>query len=279
MAQLPSDSLLEFAKTQDLIKEWLKSKGKAIWLGKCLKARFGGGGGNPAKRALNDGRIDNFDYIAMLAVVELYATFFTLIQIAWEEIQESISCIENFPKTETALFFEVLRQFYDSRFMRLANGCKRSARNIESLARVGRDAVWQHHIELKDPSWNGTLNPEESASATSLISKNLKERDFCWYSLVTDICKEAAKEDCEIKRQLRRHFDAIGRVCDVILRGHRRERGPKPRGRFRSEKWENGRCRLGKKGGFELPSADSPIPSVTELNETISHIIRRSSQY
>lgn len=273
MAQLPSDSLLKYAETQDLIKEWLKAKSNAIWLGKCLKARFGGGGGNPAKRALNAGRIDNDDYTRILAVVELYAIFFALIQTAWEEIQESISCIENYPKSETELFFEIMREKYDKPFMRAVKGCKRSAPNNELLAKIGKDTIRRARGH-KD--WVGDLTPEESAIVAPLISKEI---DFSWHSLVDAICKEAAKEDIEIKRQLQRYIDAIGRVFDLIVQAYRRERSPNPPGRFKSEKWENGRYRAGKTGGFELPLADSPILSVTELNETISHIVRRSSQF
>lgn len=275
MAQLPSDSLLKYATTQDLIKRWLKAKSHALWLGKCLKARFGGGGGNPAKKALKAGHIDQFDYTAILAVVELHATTFALIQTAWEEIQESISCIKNSPNSETELFFEILREGYDIPFMRIVKGCKRIAKKGELLAKLGRNAVWQHS-EAIDPDWDGMLTPEESAIVNPLL---LNRSDFSWYTFVTHICKEAAKKDIEIKRQLRRHFDAIGYVCDLLVQAHRRERSLNPPRRFRSERWENGRCRIGKKGGFESAIESEAVPSVTELNETISNIICRSYQY
>ncbi len=275
MAQLPSDSLLNYAKTQDLIQEWLKAKSHAIWLGKCLKARFGGGGGNPAKKALNAKHIDEFDYNAILAVVELYVSIFVLIQTAWEEIQEVISCIEDAPQSEVELFFEILRQKYDQSFLQMVKGCKRTIKSADSLAKVGRDAVWNHSQTL-DPDWDGTFTPQESAIASSLVSK---KTDFSWYTLVSHICKEAAKKDNEIKRQLRNHFDAIGNVCDLIVQACQRERSSNPPGKYKSEKWENGRCRSGKKGGFAPLSAAEPIPTVTELNETISNIIQRSYQY
>lgn len=273
VTQLPSNSLLEYAKTQDLIEEWLETKDYAIWLGKCLKARFGGGGGNPAKKALNAGQIDQFDYTEMLAIVEVYTIRFALVQTAWEEIQESISCIENSPKSETDLFLEILREAFDRLFMEVVQGCKRSASNSELLAKIARNAIWRHS---GDKDWAGGLTPEEFTIVASLISK---KNDFSWGSLVDAICKEAAKEDIEIKRQLQRYNAAVGRVCDLLLQAHRRERSPNPPGKIKSKKWENGRCRLGKKGGFEPLSADSPIVSVTELNETISHIVRRSSQF
>lgn len=272
MTQLPSKSLLKYAKTQDLIKKWLEAKSHAMWLGKCLKARFGGGGGNPAKKALKLGQIDEIDYANILAVVETLATTFSLIQTAWEEIEESISYLDNSPKSETELFLEILRERYDLPFLRIAKGCKRSLPRGEALAKIGRDAIWQN---CNNPNWDGTFSSEQSAILTPLISR---KSNFSWGVFVMDICRQEAKNDTEINRQLQKHFHAIGHVCDLLLQAYRRERNPNPPRRFKSEKWEDGRCHPGKKGGFGLPLPDSPIPSVTELNESISNIVLRSSQ-
>lgn len=248
MSQLPSQELLlRYFTAHYLVAEYLRLKDQSILLGKCLKARFGGGGGNPARKSLDAGTIDRYEYDLIWTLVDVYEALFNLIQTGWEDIQAALSSLsDECLSSETDLFLEILREHYDTRFRNCAEGHKLSVSNVEVAAKLTREAVWKKQF---DTNWLGEVEFSDQERLEAGFSKH--SNNFLWIPLVLGICRESAKKDSSVKNQLRKVYNELANFADkqaTAIYKSRHESDPTQR--VYSIKWENQIPYIGSKGGY-----------------------------
>lgn len=272
MSQLPHDEFLKqclyvYTKTHDIVAEHRRLRNQSVLLGKCLKARFGGGGGNPARQLLDAGMIDRWESEYIWALVDVYQALFNLIQIAWEDIKAELSFLsDDCPNSETDLLFKILGEHYDVKFKKCINGYTLTVTNVETAAKLTRSAVWKKQF---DPNWLG----EVEFSDKERLDAGLKERSkqFVWFPLILPICRESAKRDSSVKEQLRKLYQELSYFADKWAKAiHKSRHEQDPLQRFHSVRWENQILHIGCRGGgyrsftelyTHLPELSSSIPN------------------
>lgn len=253
MASLPSDYLWQYASTQDLMTEWLHLRNNAIFFGKCLKARFGGGGGNPALQEKIDGRIDETEYALVMAAVAWYESIFNLVQSGWEYIEQELSgALDDYPATETEMYLEILTEIYNAKFQQRVNGFIAPANQGEQNMRLIRDLIRRGTPLLSNPS--DVIVDADSQNLSALAQMSDKQPDQTntfWFSLVTGICFEKSKSDDSLKRLSRDFFKKMEVLLDLLAISLRQERSKKTPNRFPSIRWKDGDKYEGVKGGWK----------------------------
>lgn len=248
MSQLPSQELLvRYFTAHYLVAEYLRLKDQSILLGKCLKARFGGGGGNPARKPLDAGTIDQYEYDLIWALVDVYEALFNLVQTGWEDIQAALGSLsDECLSSETDLFLEILREHYDTKFRVCAEGHKLSVSNVEVAAKLTRKAIGGNPIK---PNWFGEIEFSDQERFDAGFSQH--SNNFSWLPLVLGICRESAKKDSSVKNQLRKVYNELAHFADkqaTAIYKSRHESDPTQR--VYSIKWENQIPYIGSKGGY-----------------------------
>ncbi len=242
MSQLPSEFLLTdvlrvYGRVTPLVHKWLEMRGAAQDLGKNLKARFGGGGGNPAYQAWKAGKIDELDYKFLTSIVDYHEALFAVIQLGWGYIEEDLCCLDTYPKTETAFYFEILREQYDGTFQRYLKGCKLTVKMYEDEAKLFCTGV-ASLATVPDPRWILKLTPEQRQKLK--VQKTGDPKTF-WLPLALRICYQNAPTDDPLKRKLRELSQKLAYMAQLMAVAAQQERSPNPPRRLRSEKWKNGR--------------------------------------
>ncbi|MDY6898409.1 MAG: hypothetical protein SWZ49_10070 [Cyanobacteriota bacterium] len=266
-SDLPSQTLGHYIQTNDLLQEWLKVKYAALLFGESLKARFMRGGGNPAKRALNDGYLDNIGYEVHMAWVSFCASEFTLYQTAWEEIFDSFKHLEDSPKDEVSLFFDGIKQHYDNKFLCKANGGKSSIKNFESYMKLLRDILKRHQ---NNRNWTGELSSQDTRTINKVLFNdrddisNIQSQPS-WGYLAFRICEETAKQDGAVLRALRQYYNDLLWLTSLNVDSCQSQRKNISRSRW-SESWKDGQQLLRTSSGYKPTSAVGtkvlPIPEL-----------------
>jgi hypothetical protein len=247
MANLPSDYLWQYATTQDLINEWLALRHYSTNLGECLKARFAGGGGNPALRALQAGEIEQFDYDLVMAIVNWYESIFNLVQSGWEYIDQELSAVlEDYPSTELKMYLEILKDFADTKFQMAIKGYKISIQEEEKRVKLFCDA-FNRGVSIRHE--NLTVL-SASHREKLLLQKSPPEAKNFWLSMVMAILFSKQKQDNSIKNLCNDYLYKMKILNELYLAGYRAERGKNKPGRFQSRQFKNGELYLGVKGGY-----------------------------
>jgi hypothetical protein len=263
MSNLPSDYLKDYAKKRikkhtpkkhqelairHLLKLWQEERDHNNFLGKCLKAAFGGGGGNPALEAMNRGEISKEDYKVIYAVVAREAAMFRWMQIGWLYIERELKKIfvDEYPKSETEFFFEVLKEAMDGHFRSFIHGKKVTVSDWE-----------KHYRELKNLRWS-TPSPnswvdEAKLKETHPSFKKVFDADgvgeLPLFNLAIDICHFGAKIDEPLQRALRDWSLKSSEVYALLENYARNAREKKT---IKSQKWVNGVRYEGVKGGYRI---------------------------
>lgn len=239
MAQIPSRELKRYATTQALLAEWLKLDGHTTLIGQCLKARFGGGDGNPALRAFQAGELSEFGYEFTMSLVDWWESLFNLVQSGWEYLEQELSqVLEDFPKTELELYQRILQEQYDNQFKDCLKQQKTTVSNLEESTKLAKKAIGDSKI-----SPTVTVDPRLQA----LLKQY--EGNF-WYSLSVGICTEKAKFDRPLNRLLTEHRDKSGVVYILLEQAARHARKSSDYSQIRSVRWEDGELYEGTKGGW-----------------------------
>ncbi len=233
MSRLPSDRLKQYATTEPLIRKFLEEREKAQLLGKCLKASFGGGGGNPAYRAKKEGSISERDYQFLLKLVDEYVAEFFLIQIGWEFIEEFMEekLKSNYPKSETEFFFEVLKTDCDKGFLAYVNGFKLSIRDAENESKKTRNILWKC-----------------SDNQTALLKVLESFRSNFWICLAISALSDHL-DDQGVRDKMTDYFRKIAELADFMASALQRDRGSTT-SEWKSQKWRDGFPYEGVSGGW-----------------------------
>lgn len=247
-SQLPREDLLErYKKTHDLVAEHLYLRGQAILLGMCLKARFGGSGGNPAKKALQHEFIDWYEYSLIWSLVDVYQSIFNLIQIAWEEIQGDCAVVcDPCLSSETELFLEILGEHYDSKFKQAAKGYKLTPKNVLNTAKAARETV-SHRVVKADL-------PITELSEQERLECGLPQRttEFLWLPLVLQICEKNSRKDLVIAEQYKKAWKELSRFADTQEKAVLKSKiETDPSQRVYGRKFQDGTHYRGAKGGYK----------------------------
>lgn len=243
MASNPSTLLLKYAKTDDLIAEWLSLNNRAKYMGLCLKARFGGGGGNPSLMDWQQGRIDKSDYLIIMSLVEIYDSMFSLFQSGWAYIYEEIKNFDQYPNNEVCFFLNVVKQEFDYEFIRAVKGYKQNFREVEEKSKTLRDIIYKGNWWTEEPSSERYIDYET------------------WVSIAMNACAKHAKKDEAIKNLLDNFLHQCAKAHDLIAREAARERRSNPPRRIQSVKWENGRRYVGARGTWKLAVTEVHKPN------------------
>jgi hypothetical protein len=229
---------------RDLVIEFLTLRQQSVILGKCFKARFGGGGGNPAEDALTEGYIDEYERDVIWALVDAFQAIFTLIQMNWNAIKAETSFIsESFLSSETTLFFEILREHYDDKFMQCVDGYTFTPAQAKERAKELREQT----DLLNLPSL-----PQTDMSTVDVRKKcglNYRNKYFYWLNLVLDIGQKQAKKNKSYKKYLDDFHVAVSRVADIYEYWGSQHRTPEDRAK--AVKWKDKKKSVGCKGGYQ----------------------------
>ena len=264
MAFLPSDYLLQYATTKDLMAEWLALRDNAAFFGRCLKARFAGGGGNPALKEKLAGRMSETEYELVMATVNWYESIFVLVQSGWEYIeQEIIGVIDDYPSSEIEMYLAIMEEIYNAKFQERINGytasSRRSERDISFISEVIRRGTPLPY----DPR---DANVDVTSENISTIQKMPEAKDAFWFHLATGICFEKSKSDQSLKRLSRDYFKKMGVLLDLLAKALRQERSKNPPHLFPSTKWSNGERYEGTKGSWKKSVTELHRPKPTILD-------------
>lgn len=241
---LPTDELLKkYFQVQDLAIQFLVLRKRSTILGECFKARFGGGGGNPADDALARGDVDEYERDVIWALVDVFQSIFTLIQMNWNSIKaENSSISEPFLSSETNLFLQILREHYDGEFMQCVDGYSFTPTQVKERAKNLRQQT-------------DVVNLPKSVQAGMDMSQRekcgLSDRNkyFYWLNRVLDISQERAKKDKTYKKYLLDFHVNVSRVADIHeYWGSQHRLQPD---RARAVKWKNKKKSVGCKGGYQ----------------------------
>lgn len=254
MSDLPSSFLHKYAETKPLIAELRRLQNKAHLYGRCLKARFGGGGGNPLLREWKSKKICDFEYRWIDGDISFLQTVFAIIQNGWDYIEPELKqSIIDYPNSETALFFEVLKEEFDGEFLQKINGLKLTAKQIEADAKLVRDICNGCRAELTEQEFKQRKEQNKKKGDTLLPGS--------WISTIHNICVKYANHDPALKRKLEDLDRIYADLADMVAKTCREERSDNPPKLIKSVKWKDGLLYEGVKGGFR---------PVTNLYQSIS---------
>lgn len=244
LSKSPQKYILKYGNAHPLIIEWVHLRKISCLVGKTLKARFGGGGGNPALRAKESGRIDEISYSCLIYSVNYYDDLFAVIQTGWEYIKFFLKevGIQDYPKDECEYFLKVLCEDFDNRLLRFAEGDKAVMQHKERQMRKIRNLLWATPLD----KWINDSSFPEPPQWCSF-------KRYFWLGtafMVLDIC---SKEDDVLLSMLNRLRHTTANFADELARILERER-KNPTGRIKSLNWENTLLYHGAKGGWNLAS-------------------------
>ncbi len=255
-ARLPNKQiLLKYQKVHaDLVDEFFRLRYQAILLGKCLKARFGGGGGNPCDEPLQRGLIDEYQYEVVWGLADTYQSIFTLIQMNWSAIEPIMAILEDTCKSESELFFTILTEHYDNRMINCKDGYNftpAQAKNTASSLRVKTSKL------IIDALQDEALIDRKKCGLTS-TGKHF------WLPLVLSIAEENLKKNSSLIPYYRACWAKLSQFADI----HERWASQHKRDRAYAIRWRDGEKAIGRKGGYR---------NVTECKKSFSDLFRSSS--
>lgn len=241
--KLPTYQLWEqYRKTHDLSLEYWRLKGEAGLLGRNLKARFLGGGGNPARQAEQKGLINNFERRLIEAQVDVFDVIFSLLQTAWEDIKTATSNISD-PclQTERAFFCAILREHFDTRYTKAARGYKFTTRQALARAEI---LGWR-------PPPLCEIQPLTSQQRKQLGLEQVGN-DFFYLPFLLTITEDLSKNDDAIAKHYLRVWEELKHFTNVqknfVIESRKTS---DPSKRTLSVKWSNGNFYVGSKGGYK----------------------------
>lgn len=249
MANLPNQKIL--ARYQNahanLIDEFFRLRYQSSLLGKCLKARFGGGGGNPCDEPLQKGFIDKYQYELIWGLTGAYQSIFTLIQMNWSAIEAAMLLFEDGYNSESELFFAVLAEHYDNRLIACKDGYTFTPTHAKNTAKLLRKKTSQLTIDAV------TKELPIDRKKCGLTSN---QKHF-WLPFVLSIATENLKNNPSLQSDYKDCFKKLSHFADIQERWASQHRSD----RASAVRWRNGQLAIGVSGGYK---------SVTELYETFS---------
>jgi hypothetical protein len=247
---LPTEDILsQYQKIhEDLLTHFFVLRHQSILLGECLKARFGGGGGNPAERALKRGEIHEYEYQVIWALVDCYQTIFTLIQMNWESISQLL-CFES----EVSLFLEILREHYDGQFKRCFKSHNYTSQHAQQQARILKKMTGALATEAPLVE----MTPQERKKAGLPKETNY----FSWLPLILQIAQDNCKKNPHMKRYYNKCWEELSRLADIHEYWTNNHRGES---RAKAVRWKDGQFSIGTQGGYK------PMPLTYACNVTKS---------
>jgi hypothetical protein len=230
-----------------ILKQWQAERDHNNFIGKCLKARFGGGGGNPALEAWQKGEISELDYKTIYAIVDHIAAMFCWIQIGWPYIKAAVErfFIDEY-HSETQFFFEVLKELMDETFKSCINGKRISVVDWEKNYRQLKQIRWTKF------SPNSSIDHAQLQEGASSFKKSLKDvgvEELPLFEIARGICNLAAQNDEPLRHALRDWSIKSAQLYDLLEKGIRTGRKNKT---LKSQLWKNGIKHEGIKGGYQI---------------------------
>jgi hypothetical protein len=230
-----------------LLIEWEIERDQNKFLGKCLKAAFGGGGGNPALEAKTSGEISEADYKVIYAVVRREVAMFDWIQTGWPYIKAKLEevFIEH-PQSETEFFFEVVKEAMDGIFRSCIHKKTVSIAELEKHYRNLKDLRWS------PPSKNSWIDEKKSKELAPSFKKVIDADgvgELPLFSIAMETCDIAAKTDEPLQRALRDWSLKSSELYALLEEYLRKARKSKT---IKSERWINGIKHEGTKGGYRI---------------------------
>ena len=240
---LPSKLLLKYANTQYLLDVWFQEKEFAIQFGKLLKARFGGGGGNPAFTAWQAGEINEFDYKCLSLLIDFYDSLFGLIQSSWHfiagELQQlSTQVTTNYPKSETQYFLFLIQEEFNSHYKKNVNGYVFKIKDFESESKTLRDVCWKPNLSSQDLA---ILKLQHNRH-----KKELPTTFYLQFALIT--ATTYSQVDSTLSDKLIELNRYLARLADLMASACRQERKPNPPKSLISHKVDKGEFFIGARG-------------------------------
>lgn len=240
--KLPDRKLRQLVSTQDQLREWTRIKKNALLLGKCLKARFGGGGGNPI---IDIKESDEYAYRYTWAAVDYFDSLFSLIQTSFPYIDKELgkillewSTLLGCDQSEAGLFWRVLGEWFNSEFKRcLRPNYTASIPKLEKVYKSIRDARWEplpETFECDEETLQQIGDPKTLAPTL--------------YTLLA-ICRECNDE--EVKKRLSEFYRSVCSLARVQTDAiYKARHNPEKYGRIASYRWQNNELYVGTKGGY-----------------------------
>lgn len=253
MSQIPSRSLLEYAKTPDMFLLWLTLNERCKRLGKRLKERLAYWSEPDYWSLASEQTGNEFNETIEQAITDYNVALFELIQIGLPIICEKRSELfcehleleaSIFNNSEAALFFKILQERYDSMFRACLLGFKLSlSKDLQEVIQRQFDFVSSN---VDNPDWCSKFTPELLYEMTNAITDTgIKIQGFPLLSTFIHICQDKAKENQELRDKLKefRQLEADG--YKLFKRTGRK---------WRSYKFKDGWMYQGVRGGFSHTS-------------------------
>lgn len=229
LEKVPSDALLiQYKDCHDLFLEHLHLRDQATLLGMQLDAKLGrGDGGNPARRAYNQGKLDCYGFSLIEKLTRNYLAIFQVIVAIWEFLPPL-----GLEDTDE-LFSEVLQEHFECKFQKAVNGYVLTTKQVEQQARVFRQKV---HPILGNPQKVGEIIPESDQHP--------------WFNLVLNTARKLAETDVIIHQavaDLDREISSFVNWHADFASGSRQGGNTK----LNSLKWKDKQLFVGVKGGYQ----------------------------
>lgn len=214
---------------------WAALREDAQFLGECLTVRFARRGGNPARKRLQDGETTKLEYELVNAQVELWDTFYDLIQLAWDDmLQANLTAPKEFPfKAEQELFFDIFGTAYDVKFCQcLMPHYQQSPSSDEKAAKLVRSRFWQ----------GKPLTPDEKLNFERLRADTVSN---FWFNYSVEFFLRLAKIDSVVGKKMRDFNRICADLGDLLTQDATRARKSCE---YASYSWHDNQLLLAKRG-------------------------------
>lgn len=232
LSRLPASEYLKRASTAALKSEFFRQRQFCTLLGQSLRAKFGGGGGNPVLMAYEQGEITKEFYQLLNEFSTCLQDLFVLFQIGWPYLEKGFSLLDDAPTCERQLFMRVLEDIFNPMYQRCLKGYKQTVSKQEQFTRLGMES-FRTCIGSRDFMESPALRKKLLGIAQAENSQNF------WLDASIGIL-EMQLDDSSVKQQLLRVMNSLRSYLDSSNRvyQHHRKYGKSPE--LQSHQWIDG---------------------------------------
>ncbi|MGB8689040.1 MAG: hypothetical protein WCD53_17110 [Microcoleus sp.] len=248
IASLPSDHLLQQAKTKDSIEEWHKARKTQILLAECWKAKWLVKGYHPVEEALNRQEISQQKAELINRCVNEYKARWELCQIAEKyvkklhtRLQKSTGYVDSFPKPFVHFWYKFfhrasLKQYpFQSAYDLFAETLKEDADGSFSVClepyyevpmKKWRQMAKQYTKLLEQAKLDG-IYPKLSNTEEQKLKRNLvwDKVSFSWIGMVLWACQIEAKNDPMLRKKLLAYNKSLWEALSLAVTASRNLHG------------------------------------------------------
>lgn len=248
IASLPSDYLLQQAKTKDQIEEWHKARKNQLLLAECWKAKFLVKGYYPVEDALNRQEISEPKAELIDRCVNEYKARWELCQVTEKYVKELhiilqilTDYVDDFPKPSVHLWYKFfdrasLKQYpFQSAYDLFAETLKEDANNSFSVClepyydvpmKKWRQLTKQYAELLEQAELDGVY-PQLKNAAEQKLKRNMvwQKVGFSWIGMVLLASQLAVKNDPLLEKRLVAYNKSLWEALSLAVKASRNLRG------------------------------------------------------